>query len=80
MLELEDLFVGMVCITPSGRRAIVKRVLTGQSKKDLCERVILRFEGGPPNDLVTLQPHQLKRAPMPIVVRAPSMWQQMALL
>lgn len=61
--ELEDFTVGMIVITPSGRRAVVKKLLSGASKKDAFARIICQYEGGGPKDLVTLQPHQLKTAP-----------------
>lgn len=94
MLELEDLSVGVTYLTPSGRRAVLQRKLTGASKRDLCERVILRYEGGGTKDLVTLQPHQLRRVPsaplgvIPVVATNPppparpslSGWIQLALI
>lgn len=60
-----DFPVGTVVITPSGRRAIVKKTLRGASKFDCFERVVCRYEGGDARDLVTLQPHQLRVAPAP---------------
>jgi hypothetical protein len=50
----------MRVITPSGREAIVVRILTGASKRDVFSRIICRFVGGTSRDLVTLQPGQLK--------------------
>jgi hypothetical protein len=72
--ESEDFPVGTPVITPSGRRAVVVRQLTGASKRDCFSRVICRYEGGGAKDLVTLQPHQLKMAER----RAPR-WMQMML-
>jgi hypothetical protein len=62
--------VGTIVLTPSGRRAIVRKYMSGASKRDCFDRVILQYEGGHARDLVTLQPHQLRRAPEPD--RAPS--------
>lgn len=60
MYELEDFPPGMVVLTPTGRRAIVKKHLTGASKRDYFARLICQYEGGGIKDLVTLQPHQLR--------------------
>lgn len=61
-LHLEDFEAGMPVLTPSGKRAIVVKTLAGASKRDLCDRVIVKYEGGHAKDLVTLQPHQLRLA------------------
>lgn len=58
--EPEDFKPGQVVLTPSGRRAIVQRVLSGSSKRDIFDRIICRYEDGPARDLVTLQPQQLR--------------------
>jgi hypothetical protein len=62
MFDREDFPEGMEVITPSGRRAIVVKQLSGASKFDPFSRVTCRYVGGGPKDLVTLQPHQLKKA------------------
>lgn len=73
MMDAESFSVGDLVITPSGRRAIVKRILSGASKFDCFSRIICRYEDGKPGDLVTLQPHQLRIAEqLPI---APPGWQ-----
>lgn len=60
MME-EDLPVGTEVLTPSGRRAIVKKHLAGESKKDYFSRVICYYVGGTSRfDYVTLQPHLVK--------------------
>jgi hypothetical protein len=64
----DDFSAGDEVTTPSGRRAIVKKILTGASKHDHFSRVVCQYEGGGPKDLVTLQPHQLKRAAPPPIV------------
>lgn len=61
--DRDSIPVGAVVLTPSGRRAIVKKHLSGSSKLDCFDRVICRYEDGPAKDLVTLQPHQLRRLP-----------------
>ena len=71
-LELEDFRAGDVVLTPSGRRAIVKKLLTGASKFDHFSRVVLRYEDGGAKDLVTLQPHQLTPLPPSAPVHQPS--------
>jgi hypothetical protein len=63
MHEPEDFPCGSVAITPSGRRVIIKKHLTGASKFDPFTRIVCRYEDGGPKDLVTLQPHQLRAAP-----------------
>jgi hypothetical protein len=63
--EIEDFPIGATVLTPSGRRAIVKKALTGASKFDHFSRLVCQYEGGGPKDLVTLQPHQLRLAPPP---------------
>ena len=60
MCELEDFKVDDSVITPSGRLAIVKKLLSGASKKDAFDRIVCRYVGGGAKDLVTLQPHQLQ--------------------
>jgi hypothetical protein len=60
MYEMEDHPVGAIVLTPLGRRAIVKRHLTGASKKDHFSRLICQYEGIDDKDLVTLQPHHLR--------------------
>lgn len=62
MQELEDFPIGAAVLTPSGRRARVVKHLSGASKRDAFTRLICRYEGGGPKDLVTLQPHQLRLA------------------
>lgn len=54
--------IGTVVLTPSGRRAIVKKYLSGASKRDAFDRVQCYYEDGGPRDLVTLQPHQIRPA------------------
>ena len=58
-----DFKTGQKVITPSGRWATVKRILSGCSKKDGFERVICQYEGmkNGNENLVTLQPHLLKK-------------------
>lgn len=63
MFKDEDFSAGDDVVTPSGRQAVVKKVLIGASKHDHFTRIVCRYAGGGPKDLVTLQPHQLKRAP-----------------
>jgi hypothetical protein len=63
--ELDDFPIGSIVLTPLGNRAIVKRHLTGASKHDHFLRVILQYEGGHVNDMVTLQPRQLRPASKP---------------
>lgn len=75
LYELEDFAVGDVVLTPSGRRAIVVRLLSGASKKDCFSRVMVRYEDGGSKDLVTLQPHQLRHAPPSIPSHQPSIRQ-----
>jgi hypothetical protein len=79
LYELEDFAVGEVVLTPSGRRAIVVRLLTGASKRDCFSRVMVRYEGGKRSDLVTLQPHQLRHAPPSTPVHRPSIAQYVQL-
>lgn len=55
--------VGDVVLTPSGRRAVVKKIMLGTSKTDAFDRIVVRYLDGTPRDLVTLQPHQLRLAP-----------------
>lgn len=59
-----DLKTGQKVITPSGRLATVKRILSGYSKQDHFERVICQYEGAEKGseNMVTLQPHLLKKA------------------
>lgn len=54
-----DLKTGQKVITPSGRLATVKLILSGCSKKDGFERVICQYDGveNDQENLVTLQPH-----------------------
>lgn len=59
--------IGTVVLTPSGRRAIVKKYLSGASKRDAFDRVVVRYVDGDARDLVTLQPHQIRLAPSPSV-------------
>lgn len=58
-----DFKTGQKVITPSGRLATVKRILSGCSKKDGFERVICQYDGveNDQENLVTLQPHLLKK-------------------
>lgn len=60
--EAEDLPIGVWVVTPSGRRAQVIKHLSGSSKFDCFSRVMIRYEGGGPKDLATLQPHLLRPA------------------
>lgn len=56
------LTVGKKVITPSGRLATVKKILSGKSRQDCFERVICQYDGEKGQDgLVTLQPHILKK-------------------
>lgn len=64
MHELEDFQPGDVVLTPSGRRAVIQKLLSGASKHDPFARVKCRYEDGDDRDLVTLQPHQLRRCQM----------------
>lgn len=64
MHELEDFHPGEVVLTPSGRRAVIQKLLSGASKYDPFARVKCRYEDGDDRDLVTLQPHQLRRCQM----------------
>jgi hypothetical protein len=73
--ELEDFPVGVAVLTPSGRRAIVIKHLSGASKRDYFTRIVCRFEDGDSKDLVTLQPYQLRRAGP----RSVDQWMQAAL-
>ena len=58
-----DLKTGQKVITPSGRLATVKRILSGSSKQDHFERVICQYDGRKGHgNMVTLQPHLLKKA------------------
>lgn len=61
--DLDDFQPGETVITPSGRRAVVKKLLAGTSKRDCFSRLTCRYEGGGPRDLVTLQPHQVRKLP-----------------
>lgn len=65
--ETEDLPVGCHVLTPTGRRAVVVKHLTGASKFDAFSRVMIRYDGGGPKDLATLQPQLLRRADPPRV-------------
>lgn len=69
MCEAEDFPVDSAVLTPSGRRAVVIKHLTGASKFDHFTRLMLRYEGGGRNDVVTLQPHQLRPAP-PLMLKS----------
>jgi hypothetical protein len=60
VMDLDDFRPGMSVLTPSGRLAVVKKTLSGASKKDAFSRVVCRYDGGGPKDLVTLQPHHLR--------------------
>lgn len=60
MREIEDFTAGQTVMTPSGRLAIVKKLLSGASKRDAFDRIVCRYQGGGEKDLVTLQPHQLQ--------------------
>lgn len=62
MFEREDFSVGTEVVTPSGRRAVVVKHLSGASKFDPFSRVVCRYVGGGAKDLVTLQPGVLKKA------------------
>jgi len=62
--DLEDFSPGETVVTPSGRRAVVKKLLAGTSKRDCFSRLTCRYVDGGPRDLVTLQPHQVKKAPV----------------
>lgn len=54
--------VGQKVITPSGRSATVKKILSGKSRQDYFERVICQYDGEKGQaGLVTLQPHILKK-------------------
>lgn len=56
------LTVGQKVITPSGRSATVKKILSGKSRQDYFERVICQYDGEKGQaGLVTLQPHILKK-------------------
>lgn len=61
MFDLEDFLIGEEVLTPTGRRAVVVKHLSGASKTDCFTRIMLRYAGGGPKDLVTLQPHQLTK-------------------
>lgn len=61
MFDMEDFVIGEEVLTPTGRRAVVVKHLSGASKKDCFTRIMLRYVGGGPKDLVTLQPHQLTK-------------------
>lgn len=65
--ETEDFPIGCTVTTPTGRRAVVVKHLTGASKFDCFSRVMIHYEGGGPKDLATLQPQLLKRADPPRV-------------
>lgn len=65
MNEIEDFPLKSIVLTPSGRRAVVIKHLSGASKFDCFSRIVCRYEGGGRKDLVTLQPHQLRMAPAP---------------
>jgi hypothetical protein len=62
--DLDDFQPGETVITPSGRLAEVKKLLAGTSKKDCFSRLTCRYLDGGPRDLVTLQPHQVRKAPI----------------
>jgi hypothetical protein len=51
----ETIKVGMTVITPSGKTATVKKILSGTSKIDPFKRVVCQYVGGNSRDLVTLQ-------------------------
>lgn len=68
MSELDDFKVDDAVLTPSGRLATIKKILSGASKKDAFDRIVCQYVGGGPKDLVTLQPHQLQ--PMSSTVSA----------
>lgn len=56
------LTVGQKVITPSGRSATVKKILSGKSRQDYFERVICQYDGEKGQaGLVTLQPHILRQ-------------------
>lgn len=80
MFDREDFSVGEDVITPSGRRAIVVKQLSGASKFDPFSRVVCRYVGGGAKDLVTLQPHQLKRAEKQQQDKTPAAPVQLSLL
>lgn len=61
--DAEDFPLGSLATTPTGRRVVVVKHLSGASKRDCFTRIICRYEGGGAKDLVTLQPHQLKPIP-----------------
>lgn len=54
--------IGSCVMTPSGKKAIVRRYLNGSSKHDHFDRLICRYvDGGRESGWVTLQPRLLKR-------------------
>mgnify|MGYP000877083197 CR=1 FL=1 len=60
MIDIENIPVGAVVKTPTGRVGVVIKHLKGQSKKDAFDRVMVRYNGKNKRDLATLQPHLLK--------------------
>lgn len=61
--EVEDLPIGSIVLTPANRMATVIKHRTGASKKDCLTRVTLRYVGGHPKDMFTLQPQLLRIIP-----------------
>lgn len=59
VLESEELSVGALVVTPSGRRAMVVKTLKGTSKRDYFQRVIVRYVGM--GGEARLQPQLLRR-------------------
>lgn len=59
-----DLKTGQKVITPSGRLATVRKVLSGHLRRDAFDRVVCQYDDveNDKKNLVTLQPHLLKKA------------------
>ena len=66
MCELEDFKVNDLVLTPSGRLATIKKLLSGASKRDVFDRIVCQYAGGGAKDLVTLQPHQMQLLSQPL--------------
>lgn len=61
--DVDDFPIGARVQTPTGRRGTVVKHQGYESKFDDFVRVVIRYDGGGPRDLVTLQPGLLTRAP-----------------
>lgn len=59
MLDMEDLPIGALVRTPTGRVGTVVKHRGAESKRDHFQRVVV-FVGPRPRDTVALQPHLLE--------------------